>query len=149
MATASLSGAVAAYINSLTTIGALSQAVYRDRPTPNKPTPYITVYDGISTNIAVDTNQFDKSQVPDLHELFQVDLWETWQNNDDTVAEVPSLWPRLVIALSGSRLLPPGNPGAPPFTVNGILFINRICLKDLEANLVHTALTFRADRALQ
>jgi hypothetical protein len=144
----SLSAAVKAYLESTTGTWKPSAMagcpVFRDQPTAGQTYPYITVIEGIG---------FAPSQVIAGIgiEIVQVDVWQTWQpkSADDNSGpydglhkENPLLGPNLVSTLHRSRF-----DTAPQrvylATVNGA-----VRLPDLDANLIHNAITLWVRRAI-
>lgn len=136
---ASTAGAIKALVEG----AGLGVPAYRDEAPAHSTLPYVTIIERIALIPDGIDGRFDRDSGPHTgRETVQVDLWEQWRNpSTGAVSESYTLSDALTRLLDGAAL-----PVAPTL-VWGVKFISsRRLPPELEANLVHTALTLEIVR---
>lgn len=119
----------------------LGVTVFRDRAREDQAYPYLTVAEGIAVTPEDTFNAYDDD---DGHvvEVAQVDVWQTWRNDDRTVAESYTLADAVALALHGAVLT------ASPHFVGAVSVSSVTRLLEVEENVVHHAVTVEVRRTL-
>jgi hypothetical protein len=130
-----LSVALKQHIESL----GLGIAAYKDAAPDDERRPFATITEGIS----VTPDGFADGGVGETGtEQVQVDVWEDWKDEDDTVAESPTLALAVARATHGAKL------AMSPGRVYGVSVVSRRRLLEPDTNTVHTAITANVRREL-
>ena len=134
---ATTAGALKAYLEAQ----GLGVTVFRDRAREDQAFPYLTVTEGIAVTPEETFNAFDDE---DGHvvELAQVDVWQTWRNDDRTIAESYTLADAVALALNGAILT------TLPNYVGAARVASVVRLLEVEENVVHHAVTVEVRRTL-
>lgn len=135
---ATTAGALKAFLETQS----LGVSIHRDRPPASTAEPFITISEAISVTPEPAFNQHDD---PDGHvsELAQVDIWQKWRTDTNTIGENYTLVDAVCLALRGVRL------STAPTHVSGISVLNRVRLVEQDTNIVHDAITVRVRRVLR
>lgn len=134
-----MSATVGNALKALLETSGLGLAAYRDAAPEDEPSPFITITDGLS----VTPDDFgDGGNGGTCTETVQVDLWETWKDEDGEVVESPHLAPSVIRALHGAKLV------TSPSRAHGVVVVSKRRLLEPDTNTVHTAITANIRRDL-
>jgi hypothetical protein len=132
-----ISDALADYIATLP----LGLLVKRDGVSDDAQKPYVTIDEAI----AVTPDGFGDGGVGETcTEQVQVNLWEDWKDEDDYIAESPTLASALARGLHGAKI----DQYVTGTRVYGVRVISRRRLLEPATNTVHTPITANVRREL-
>jgi hypothetical protein len=110
--------------------------------------PYVTVEENIALTMdpREDGGPGTGAEATGL-ELVQMDLWQTWRDDNDKRVESATLPDAITRAIDGTQLGQTGT-GIPPKRVYGLLQQNRVRILDREARIVHHVYTLAVHRVV-
>lgn len=138
-----MSATTAGALKALIEAGGLGITADRDeRSRLNTAANWVTISEGISAVPASINTPYDPLGPKVVSELAQVDLWQTWRDDNKNILESAALAKSLVRLLDGARL-----PTSPTRTFGVTVRSSRRMPPEQEANLVHTAITVEVVRS--